>query len=106
MDKEDLTNEKLSTQFTNQFDLVNYAIKLAENLIRTGRAPRVKVDVENPVIQILAEIEEGEDQLEEISEDDEADAVIEEVVVEKLDGKEKGKAAPKHLEKKKSRASR
>lgn len=108
MEKEDLTNEKLSKQFTNQFDLVNYAIKLADNYIKTGRPPRVKVDVENPVIQILAEIEQGKDQLVEIEfEEEEIVIGFEEKTHEKLDGKEKSKgSSAKHLEKKKSRIAR
>jgi hypothetical protein len=68
MDKEDLTNEELGGKFGNQFDLVNYAIKLADNMIKTGRGPRVKVDIDNPVIMVLAEIEAGKDQLDEIIE--------------------------------------
>ncbi len=51
-----LTNESISKKFTNQFDLVNYAIKIAENLIRTGREPKVKIDSENKAMQVLAEI--------------------------------------------------
>jgi hypothetical protein len=68
MDKEDLTNEELRGKFGNQFDLVNYAIRLADNMIKTGRGPRVKVDIDNPVIHVLAEIEAGKDQLDEIIE--------------------------------------
>lgn len=68
MDREELTNEKISKKFVSQFDLVNHAITLADNMIRSGRSPRVKVDVDNPVIQILAEIDQGKDYLEEIVE--------------------------------------
>lgn len=106
MDKVDLTNEKLSKKFVNQFELVNYAIRLADNMIKSGRAPRVKVDVDNPVIQVLAEIEQGKDYLEEI-----ADIVQPEIKKEEpsykmdLNGKEKGKSlgASKSTEKRKSR---
>ncbi len=63
---EHLTNQEISKRFVNQFDLVNYAIKLTENMIRSGRAPRVKVDVDNPVVQVLAEIEAGKDKFEDI----------------------------------------
>jgi hypothetical protein len=68
MEKESLTNEKLGKKFKSQFDLVNYAIKLADNMIRTGRRPHVEIDIQNPAMQILAEIEEGKDQFEEIIE--------------------------------------
>ena len=51
-----LTNESISKKFTNQFDLVNYAIKIAVNMIKTGREPRVKIDSENKAMQVLAEI--------------------------------------------------
>ncbi len=60
---DNLTNEKISKKFTNQFDLVNYAIKLADDMIRTGRSPRVKMQTENPALLILEEIAEGKDQL-------------------------------------------
>lgn len=64
--KDDLTNEKLRNRFTSQFELVNYAIKLAENMIKTGRAPRIATDVQNLAIQILEEIVAGKDKFEEI----------------------------------------
>lgn len=57
-----ITNEYLvSDRFKNQFELVNYAIKLAENIIKTGREPRVAVDVQNYANQVLVEIETGND---------------------------------------------
>lgn len=64
--KENLTNESLGNKFKSQFELVNYAIKLAENMIKTGRAPRVSVDIENTALQVVAEIAENRDVLEEI----------------------------------------
>lgn len=64
--KEHLTNEKLGGKFTNQFDLVNYAIKLAENMVKSGRAPRVKCDIQNPAVIILEEITVGKDHFDEI----------------------------------------
>lgn len=60
---DNLTNEKISKKFNNQFDLVNYAIKLAGDMIETGRSPRVKMQTENPALLILEEIAEGKDQL-------------------------------------------
>jgi|GEM_PF-2615650 len=66
MEKESLTNEKLLNKFNNQFDLVNYAIKLAENMIRSGRAPRVRTETQNSSLNVLAELSAGKDILEEI----------------------------------------
>lgn len=65
--KDSFTNEKLSKKFVSQFDLVNYAIRLAENMIRTGREPRVKAEG-NRAVQILAEIAQDKDQFDEIPE--------------------------------------
>ena len=64
------TNEKLSKKFVSQFDLVNYAIRLAENMIKTGRDPRVRTDSQNRSLQILAEIAQDKDQFDEIPEQD------------------------------------
>jgi hypothetical protein len=55
------TNELLRKKFKNQFELVSYAISLAENLILSGREPRVKIDNQNPALQVLAEIVAGKD---------------------------------------------
>lgn len=63
-----LTNEDLSKKFRNNFELVNYAIKLAENMIRTGRDARVKSDVQNRAMLVLEEIGEGKDHFDEIVE--------------------------------------
>ncbi|CCB86815.1 MULTISPECIES: hypothetical protein [Parachlamydia] len=64
--KSSLTNEKISRKFGNQFDLVNYAIKLAENMIKTGRDARVRTDSQNRALQVLAEISEDKDRFDEI----------------------------------------
>ncbi len=64
--KEHLTNEMISKRFKNQFDLVNYSIKLAENAIRSGREPAVKMDTQNMAILILAEIATNQDKFVEI----------------------------------------
>jgi hypothetical protein len=61
-----LTNEDLTGKFKSNFELVNYAIKLAENMIRTGRDARVKSDIQNRAMLILEEIEEGKDQFDEV----------------------------------------
>jgi len=67
--KVSMTNEKLRQRFsTSQFDLVSYAIKLAENMIKSGRAPRIKSDKQNIAMIILDEITQGKDQFEPIPE--------------------------------------
>lgn len=61
------TNEDLSKKFRNNFDLVNYAISLAENMIQSGRDPRVRrADMQNRAMLILEEIKEGKDAFVEI----------------------------------------
>lgn len=68
--RENLTNETLGDKFKSQFDLVNYAIKLADNFIKSGRPPRViKIESQNPAALILEEIRQGKDQFENIFEE-------------------------------------
>lgn len=59
--RESLTNEKLKAKFISQFELVNYAIRLAENMIHSGRGPRVRLDTDNVAQQVVAEIQAGKD---------------------------------------------
>lgn len=61
-----LTNEEFRKKYKSTFDLVNYAIQLAENMIKTGRDTRVKSDIQNRAMLILEEIREGKDQFDEI----------------------------------------
>lgn len=61
-----LTNEQVKKKFKSQFELVGYAIKLAENMIRTGRSARIKSESQNPAMLTLGEIEEGVDRFDEI----------------------------------------
>lgn len=58
--KEELTIECYD-KFDSQFDLVNHAIRLAVNLIDTGREPRVKLSSQNPAVIVLKEIKEHKD---------------------------------------------
>ncbi|MBS4170869.1 MULTISPECIES: hypothetical protein [unclassified Neochlamydia] len=64
MIQKNITNEALKKKFKNQFEMVGYAISLAENMILTGRDPRVKSDTQNRALQILEEIVAGKDHLE------------------------------------------
>lgn len=64
--KETLTTEQLRLKFKSQFELVNYSIRLAENMIKTGRGPRVKIEIQSAAMQVLAEIQAGKDQFDDI----------------------------------------
>jgi len=63
-----LTNESVNKKFKSNFELVNYAIKLAENMIKTGRDARVKSDIQNRAMLVLEEINEGKDRFDEVTE--------------------------------------
>lgn len=67
--EEDLTNETVKKKFKSQFELVGHAIKLAENMIKTGRGPRVKSESQNVAIHVLDEIKVGLDKFEDIPKD-------------------------------------
>lgn len=66
MNKDDLTTEKLKQKFKSQFELVSYAIRLAENMIKTGRTARVKIESQNIAAQASAEIAANKDKIDEI----------------------------------------
>lgn len=73
MEKDSLTNEKVRKKFTNQFDLINYTITLAESLIRSGRNPRVPVTTDNPALQAIAELAIYEDEDNQVSSTEECE---------------------------------
>lgn len=82
---EQITNEIINKKFKNQFDLVNYAIALAENMLKTGRDSRVKSSIQNRAMQIYEEILTGKDQFDELP-------IVEETyspVVARIDREEK-----------------
>ncbi len=101
MEKERLTNEVFKNKFVNHFELVNYAIKMAENMIKTGRAPRIKIDSENPALLILAEIANNKDTFEDFQEiipaktaaeiDEELDIKAAAIAIQKEKGHERKK---------------
>lgn len=63
MDVKDLlTNEKLTKRFSSLFDLVNYSISIAEDLVKSGRDPRVRTEIQNPMYCALLEILNDKDQ--------------------------------------------
>ena len=96
--KEQLTNEKIRKKFASQFDLVNYAIRLAENMILTGRDPRVKTDSQNRSLQVLSEIVNDKDRFDEIIIDE-----LEPAAPEYRRNEESNGRAEKSAERKKSR---
>lgn len=62
-----LTNEQIKKKFKSSFELVNYAIELAEEMIVSGREPRIRTDnMQNKAMLILDEIYAGRDRLEDI----------------------------------------
>lgn len=94
MEKEPLTNEFIRDKFKNQFELVSYAIKLAEQKIRRGS------ESENVAVDIIDDIIEGRDKF------DEAIFVSKEVIKEPQDlknGAEIPAATTKSADKKKAR---
>ncbi|MFT5319706.1 MAG: hypothetical protein ACI8RA_002988, partial [Chlamydiales bacterium] len=64
--KNSLTIELLGKKFDSHFELVNYAIQLAKNIIVSGRECRVPTKVQNPAYWVLLEIASGKDKLEDI----------------------------------------
>lgn len=77
-----LTTEELRKKFKSQFDLVSHAIAVAENMILSGRGPRIKNDIQNRSLQILTEIANGKDQLDDLPEAPVVEVRQESIVVE------------------------
>jgi len=94
--KDFITTEEIRKKFKSQFDLVTYAIRLAENMIKTGRDPRVKLDMQNRAMQILGEIAEGKDKFDDIPEEPVAVEKIEFVEMESLPKNHEGKKSAKN----------
>lgn len=68
-----LTSEDLARRFDSPFDLVNHAIACGENLIYSGRPPRVKSSIDNPAYIVLEEIRQGVDHMVPIARHEERD---------------------------------
>ncbi len=66
-EKSSLTTQKLSEKFSSNFELVNYAIKLAKGVIDSGRECIVPTDVQNPAFWVLLEILNDKDKLNDIT---------------------------------------
>lgn len=94
-----LTNESIRKKFKSQFELVNYAIKLSEQMINSGRSPMVDTESENTAVIIIEEINEGKDTF------DEHILVSKEIITEpEMKSAAEAISAPaKSIEKKKTR---
>jgi len=62
--KKYLTNEVLSNKYGNSFELVNHAIAVADQMLKSDRRCRVPTQVKNRAYQVLLEVVEGRDSLE------------------------------------------
>ena len=76
-----LTNEHFRNMFSNQFELVNYAIRLAEHMIKSGREPFRLHDPKNLAIQILEIIESGKDRYKDLPDESALIHEIEAVII-------------------------
>lgn len=63
--KKYLTNEKIKKEFDSQFDMVNYMIHQARDMIKTGRGPRVPTDSDNIAVNTIKECALGKNRFEE-----------------------------------------
>ncbi|MDB6081355.1 MAG: hypothetical protein JWO53_627 [Chlamydiia bacterium] len=94
--KDCLTNELLQKRFKSQFDLILYAIKIAENKIKSGNDNiYAEFDTENLATAILEEIANNKDQFDRIEVMGVLDDIEEEEILEpvaKSKGKKKAKA--------------
>lgn len=73
--RRNLTNEIVTKKFQNQFDLVNYAISIAANIIHSGRQGSLG---ENPALEALEEIATGRDKMPIVEIDEEIEIFEEE----------------------------
>ncbi len=73
--KDQLTNEQLLKRFKNQFELVRYAIQLAENTVRSGRVPDAWADTQNVSFMILSEIAANKETFAELPQASAMDAI-------------------------------
>lgn len=69
--RDSLTTEYLKKDFNSSFELVNYAISLAKDMIISDRGCRVNTPIQNRAYQILLEIAEKKDFLDNFDKDDE-----------------------------------
>lgn len=84
MIKNSLTIELLGKKFDSHFELVNYAIELAKNMVVSGRECRVPTKVQNPAYWVLLEIASGKDQLDDIIVEDEQEEGSKDALVKRV----------------------
>lgn len=101
--KEYLTNEKIVKKFISQFELVNYAIRLAENMILTGREARVKTNTQNRSLQVLSEILNNKDRFDEVVAIEEEEIEVSLKALKEIEPEAPAPTATKTSEKKRSR---
>jgi hypothetical protein len=65
--RDTLTNEHLKKQFISSFELVNYAISQAKDMIKSDRPCRVSTPINNKAFQILLEIGDNKDHYQDIN---------------------------------------
>jgi hypothetical protein len=88
--KDCLTNEQLLKRFKNQFELVRYAIKIAEHDIKSGKNAYALFDTDNVAFNVLSEIAAGQDSfVEEVEEKEEEIEPVIEVAPKKSKSKAK-----------------
>lgn len=79
---EHLTNERLRNLFDNQFELVNYAIKLAEYFIKSGKEPFAYQTNQNLATKILRIVESGKGRFRDLPDEKSLIAEIETALVQ------------------------
>lgn len=93
--KENFTNELFGKRFSNTFELVNYAIRLAKNMLSTGRACRIMTPIQNRAYEVLIEIKDNKDLFDEVIEpatsfpEESSPPVLEEMIKPQGDRKKK-----------------
>jgi hypothetical protein len=65
--RDSLTSEHLKKQFGSSFELVNYAIAQAKDMIKSDRPCRISTQIHNRAYQILLEIGENKDHYQDFS---------------------------------------
>lgn len=75
--RKQLTNEKLTQNFDNSFDLVAHAIHLAQQMIKSGHPIEGMGEVRNQACQILTKIARGEEEILPIIEEEEESVIVE-----------------------------
>lgn len=57
--EEHLTTEYLSKKFNSQFELVNFMIHMAQNMIKTGRDAQSTIVDNNPALLVIDQLDDN-----------------------------------------------